>query len=99
MKRRYLTQRFMYDINRKRVDDQLKKRFGRPRAKMGDTRNVTFIMTVEVACSMIETVSTLIVLDRAGLVCSEKGNANRALLRPRADPAASQPGCTGLGRR
>ena len=52
MKRRYLTQRYMYDINRKRIDDQLKKRFGRPRPRTTESKNISFIMTVEAAYAL-----------------------------------------------
>eukprot|EP00474_Spongospora_subterranea_P002868 CRZ03326.1 hypothetical protein [Spongospora subterranea] len=54
MKRRYLTQRFMYDINRKRVEDQLRKRFGRPRPRgnTSDSRSVSFIMTIEASYAL-----------------------------------------------
>lgn len=77
MKRRYLTQRFMYDINRKRMDDQLKKRFGRPRVKAADTRNITFIMTIEVIRTTTMPMTTIVTV---GGIC-QAAYALRRLVR------------------
>ncbi|SPQ97238.1 unnamed protein product (mitochondrion) [Plasmodiophora brassicae] len=53
MKKRYLTQRYTYYINKKRVGEMLKKRFGRPRPKgTGDPNAVQFLMTIEAAYAL-----------------------------------------------